>query len=143
MTGHFGHKVIGHQKATEEAVITKVGADHFGPRVIGDVLAKRRLLARQDDGAKDTRTSPAKKEAKKAASKKKAPRESVEAPVTTNLAEVETALESNGEFYESLYANEFIRPSGPRKSALRLFLKFEMAHEDREERKSEIAAALK
>ncbi len=143
MTGHFGHRVIGHQRAAEEAVVTKTKANHFGPRVIGDVLAKRRLEARQDEGAKDTRTTPAKKAAKKKASKKKATKAPIEAPVTTNLGELEDALESNAEFYESLYANEFIRPSGPRKSALRLFLKFEMAHEDREERKAEIEAALK
>jgi len=143
MTGHFGTRVIGRQKAAEEAEITKTKANHFGPRVIGDVLAKRRLEARQDDGAKDTRTSPAKKEAKKEAAKKEATKVPMEAPVTTNIAELEEALESNTEFYESLYANEFIRPSGPRKSALRIFLKFEMAHEDREERKTEIEAALK
>ena len=142
MTGHFGPRVIGHQRAKEEAEVKVVGADHFGPRVIGDVLAKRRLEARQDDAAKDTRTSPAKKKAKKEAAKEEAPKAPVEAPVTTNLAELEEALESNAEFYESLYANEFIRPSGPRKSALRLFLKFEMAHGDREERKTEIEAAL-
>lgn len=140
---HFGSRVIGHQKAAEEAEVTKTKANHFGPRVIGDVLAKRRLELRQDQGAKDTRTSPAKKKAKKEAAKKKATKAPVEAPVTTNIAELEEALESNAEFYESLYANEFIRPSGPRKTALRLFLKFEMAHEDREERKSEIEAALK
>lgn len=143
MTGHFGHRVIGQQKAAQEEEVTKIRADHFGPRVIGDVLTRRRLLERQDDAAKDTRTSPAKKEAKKKADKKKATKAPVAAPVTTNLAQLEEALESNAEFYESLYANEFIRPSGPRKSALRLFLKFEMAHEDREDRKSEIEAALK
>lgn len=143
MTGHFGSRVIGHQKAAEEAVVTKTKANHFGPRVIGDVLAKRRLEARQDDGAKDTRTSPAKKKAKQEASKKKATKAPVEVPVTANLEELEDALEQNEDFYEGLYANEFIRPSGPRKSALRLFLKFEMAHEDREERKTEIEAALK
>ena len=143
MTGHFGSRVIGRQKAAEEAVVSKTKANHFGPRVIGDVLAKRRLEARQDEGAKDTRTTPAKKKAKQEASKKKATKTLVEAPVTTNLGELEAALNSNDEFYEGLYANEFIRPSGPRKSALRLFLKFEMAHEDREARKTEIEAALK
>ena len=143
MTGHFGSRVIGRQKAAEEAVVTKTKANHFGPRVIGDVLAKRRLETRQDEGAKDTRTTPAKKKAKKEATQKKATKAPVEVPVTTNLAELEEALESNDEFYEGLYANEFIRPAGPRKSALRLFLKFEMAHEDREARKTEIEAALK
>lgn len=143
MTGHFGPRVIGHQKAKEEAEVKAVGADHFGPRVIGNVLSRRRLLERQDAAAKDTRTSPAKKKARKEAAEEKAPKALVEVPVTTNFAELEEALESNAEFYEGLYSNEFIRPSGPRKAALRLFLKFEMAHGDREERKTEIEAALK
>lgn len=137
---HFGHRVIGHRKAAEEAEIQATGASHFGPRVIGDVLAKRRLLARKDDGAgheKDSRKDPSKKA--KAAAKT----EAVEVPVTTSLDELEEALEGNAAFYEGLYSQELLRPSGPRKGALRLFLKFEMGHEDREDRKAEIEAALK
>ena len=138
---HFGHRVIGHEKAAEEAEVEATRADHFGPRVIGDVLAKRRLLQRQDDGAKDSRSDPATKKAKKEASQKKAA-EVVEAPVTTSLEELEAALEGNAAFYEGLYTQELLRPSGPRKGALRLFLKFEIAHENREDRKAEIEAAL-
>ena len=140
---HFGSRVIGRKKAAEEAEVEKTGADHFGPRVIGDVLAKRRLLARKDDGAgheKDSRRDPSKK-AKKAA--KKEATEAVEVPVTTSLDDLQAALEGNSEFYEGLYSQELLRPSGPRKGALRLFLKFEMEHGDREDRKSEIEAALK
>ncbi len=141
---NFGHRVIGHQRAAEEAEVKKTRANHFGPRVIGDVLARRRLLARQDDGAKDSRTTPSKKQAKKKASQKKAaPHEEVEVPLTTNVAELEEALGQNDAFYEPLYASEFLRPAGARKSALRLFLRHEMAHEDREERKTEIEVALK
>ena len=62
---------------------------------------------------------------------------------TASLDDLESALEGNAEFYEGLYSQELLRPSGPRKGALRLFLKFEMGHEDREDRKSEIEAALK
>jgi len=141
---NFGHRVIGHTKAKEEALIKETGASHFGTRVIGDVLAKRRLQARQDDGAKDSRSDPATKMAKKKASQKAAKAEPApEVPVTTSLDELDEALEGNAAFYEGLYSQELLRPSGPRKGALRLFLKFEMAHEDREDRKAEIEAALK
>lgn len=142
---HFGSRVIGHQKAAEEAEIEKTGADHFGPRVLGDVLDKRRLLARNDAGAgheKDSRSDPAKKKAKKEATTEPVA-EVVEAPVTTSLDELAAALEGNAEFYEGLYSQELLRPAGPRKGALRLFLKFEMGHGDREDRKAEIEAALK
>ncbi len=158
MTGHFGTRVIGHEKAEEEAILEETKAVHFGHRVIGDVLAKRRLEARQDDGAKDARSDPASKIAKrtKAADEAAVQRanaekraaseaeeiETIEAPVTTNLQELTAALEGNAAFYEGLYASEFARPSGPRKSALRLFLVFEMEHEDREDRKADIEAAL-
>lgn len=143
---HFGHKVIGHRKAAEEAEVQATGASHFGTRVIGDVLAKRRLQLRQDDGAKDSRSDPAKKQAKKKKSqepKAEAVEETGSVPVTTSLDELEEALEGNAAFYEGLYSQELLRPAGPRKGALRLFLKFEMAHEDREDRKAEIEAALK
>ena len=143
MTGHFGSRVIGHEKAAAEAIIKETGADHFGPRVIGDILAKRRLLERKDDGAKDTRSDPATKDAKKKASQEQPQPEVVEAPTTTNLEELEAALEGNDAFYEGLYTAEVLRPSGPRKTAMRLFLKFEMEHEDRDDRKAEIAGHLK
>ena len=131
MTGHFGSRVIGHQKAQEEAVLEETRAVHFGHRVIGDVLAKRRLELRKDDGAKDARSDPAAKVAKRAKAAEKAAEqraetvaveeiETIEAPVTTNLQELTAALEGNAAFYEGLYASEFARPSGPRKSALRL-----------------------
>ncbi len=145
---HFGSRVIGHQKAAEEAEVEKTGASHFGPRVIGDVLAKRRLQRREELGfEKDSRSDPSKKKAKKEASQA-APEEPqaaevVEAPTTTNLEDLKAALEGNDSFYEGLYSAELLRPSGPRKSALRMFLKFEMANEDREDRKAEIEAALK
>ena len=54
----------------------------------------------------------------------------------------QTALEGNPAFYDQLYDAEFLRPSGPRKSALRVFLKHEMEHLNRDERKAEIEAAL-
>jgi hypothetical protein len=138
---HFGHRVIGRTKAAEEAEVAATGADHFGPRVIGDVLAKRRLLARKDEGAKDSRRDPSKRAKKAATQEPKA--EAPETPVTTSLDELEAALDGNAEFYEGLYSQELLRPAGPRKGALRLFLKFEMGHEDREDRKAEIEAALK
>jgi len=142
---HFGHRVIGRRKASEEAETVKTRSNHFGPRVIGDVLDKRRRELRQDDGVKDSRRDPSKK-AKEAAKKAKdEPQEPevVEAPPTTNLEDLKAALEGNEAFYEGLYSAELLRPSGPRKSALRMFLKFEMAHEDRDDRKAEIEAALK
>lgn len=161
MTGHFGNRVIGHQKAEEESILEETRAVHFGHRVIGDVLAKRRLEAREDDGAKDARSDPATKIAKRAKAAEEAAEkratvtvegavagavegaiETIEAPVTTNLQELAAALEGNAAFYEGLYASEFARPSGPRKSALRLFLVFEMEHEDRADRKADIEAAL-
>lgn len=141
---HFGNRVIGHQKAAENAEAVATRSNHFGTRVIGDVLAKRRLQDRTDDGAKDSRSDPAVKQAKKKASQDKATQtETLELPTTTNLEELGNALASNDEFYEGLYTSELIRPSGPRKAALRLFLKFEMGHLDREDRKTEIEAALK
>ncbi len=149
---HFGSRVIGHQKAAEEAAVEKTRANHFGPRVIGDVLAKRRLEARQDEGAQahDSRTDPAVKKAKREGAAKQraeteveAEVETIQAPTTTNLEELTAALEGNPAFYEQLYAAEFARPSGPRKSALRLFLVFEMDHEDRDDRKADIEKALK
>ena len=145
---HFGHRVIGRAKASEEAEVEKTGASHFGPRVIGEVLDKRRRQRREEMGLeRDSRSDPAVKQAKKEASQA-APEEPqepevVEAPTTTNLEDLKVALEGNESFYEGLYSAELLRPSGPRKSALRLFLKFEMGHEDREDRKAEIAAALK
>ena len=130
--GHFGSRVIGHEKAAEEAVVQKAGAHHFGPRVIGDVLAARRLLERQDDGAKDSRSDPATKAAKKAASQASSDEtiETIEAPVTAKLEELELALDLNPAFYDALYTSEFARTSGPRKGALRLFLRHEMDHLD-------------
>lgn len=140
--GHFGSRVIGPEKAAEEAAVADAGADHFGPRVIGDILAARRLKARQDDGAKDSRSDPATKAAKLAASQAGGD-DVIEAPVTANLEELEDALKLNPAFYDPLYRSEFARASGPRKGALRVFLRYEMDHEDREERKAEIVAALK
>jgi ketosteroid isomerase-like protein len=143
--------VIGHTKATEEAVLTETRAVHFGHRVIGDVLAKRRLEARQDDAAKDSRSDPAKRVAKRDAAKvaKDAAEqraeteiETIEAPTTTNLEELASALEGNPAFYEALYSAEFARASGPRKSALRMFLVFEMENDNRDDRKADIEAAL-
>lgn len=140
---HFGSRVIGHEKAAEEAEAVKTRSSHFGSRVIGDVLLKRRLLARQDDGARDSRSDPSVKQAKKKAAQEAATKtEIVEAPVTASLEELEAALEGNEAFYEGLYTQEMLRPSGARKGALRLFLKFEMEHEDRDDRKAEIEAAL-
>jgi hypothetical protein len=140
---HFGNRVIGHQKAAEEAEAVATKSSHFGSRVIGDVLAKRRLLARKDDGAKDSRSDPSVKKAKKKASQEAASKaEIIEAPVTASLEELEAALEGNAAFYEGLYTQEMLRPAGARKGALRLFLKFEMEHEDRDDRKAEIEAAL-
>ena len=145
---HFGSRVIGHQKAAEEAEVEKTGANHFGPRVIGDVLDKRRRQRREEMGLeKDSRSDPSAKKAKKEAAKKvrEEPQEPevVEAPPTTNLEDLKAALDGNEAFYEGLYSAELLRPAGPRKSALRMFLKFEMEHEDREDRKAEIEAALK
>lgn len=146
MTGHFGHRVIGRQRAAAEATVQQARADHFGPRVIGDVLAKRRLEARTDDGAqklkpqKDSRKTPGAK-AKKAAAAEETT-DVIEAPITSNVEELKDALEGNPAFYDQLYDAEFLRPAGPRKSALRVFLKHEMEHLDRDERKAEIEAAL-
>ena len=158
MTGHFGSRVIGHVRAEEEAVLEETRAVHFGHRVIGDVLAKRRLELRQDDGAreKDARSDPAKRVAKRDAAKvardaaeQRAKTETeietietIEAPTTTNLEELAAALEGNPAFYDALYSAEFARASGPRKSALRMFLVFEMENENRDDRKADIEAAL-
>lgn len=144
---HFGSRVIGHQKAAEEAAVEKTRANHFGPRVIGDILAKRRLEARTDDGAQkpDSRSDPGVKKAKReeaAKQRAEAEIETIEAPTTTNLEELQAALEGNPAFYEGLYDAEFKRAAGPRKSALRMFLVFEMEHEDREDRKADIEKAL-
>lgn len=144
---HFGSRVIGKEKAAEEAAVQKTRSDHFGPRVIGDVLAKRRLEARQDDGARvpDSRSDPAVKQAQREEAAEKradAEIETIEAPTTTNLEELQSALEGNPAFYEGLYDAEFKRAAGPRKSALRLFLVFEMEHEDRDDRKTAIEKAL-
>ncbi len=144
--GHFGERVIGHKKASEQAQVAEKRADHFGSRVIGDVLAKRRLEARQDEGAghkpkKDTRKTPGAKAAKKKAAAEEKP-EVIEAPITSNVEELQGALEGNPAFYDQLYNAEFLRPSGPRKSALRVFLKHEMEHLNRDDRKAEIEAAL-
>ena len=143
--GHFGSRVIGHEKAAAQAEVAEKRADHFGPRVIGDVLAKRRLEARTDDGAqkfkprKDSRSTPGAKKKKKAAEEKA---DVIEAPITSNVEELQAALESNPAFYDQLWEAEFLRPSGARKSALRVFLKHEMEHLDRDDRKAEIEAAL-
>ncbi len=155
MTGHFGSRVIGHVRADEEAVLEETRAVHFGHRVIGDVLAKRRLELRLDDGAreKDARSDPAKRVAKRDAAKvarddaeqrakTETEIETIEAPTTTNLEELAAALEGNPAFYDALYSAEFARASGPRKSALRMFLVFEMEHENRDDRKADIEAAL-
>lgn len=143
MSSRLGHRVVGRRKAKEAAEAVATRSNHFGSRVIGDVLAKRRLQDRQDDGAKDSRSDPATKMAKKKESQEKAAKaELVEAPVTASLDELGAALEGNEAFYEGLYSQELLRPSGPRKGALRLFLKFEMEHEDRDDRKAEIEAAL-
>ena len=150
MTGHFGNRVIGRQRAEEEAVLEETRAVHFGHRVIGDVLAKRRLDMRKDDGAaKDSRSDPASKAVKRAKAVEKAAEqraeveiETIEAPTTTNLEELASALEGNPAFYEALYSAEFARASGPRKSALRMFLVFEMEHDNRDDRKADIEAAL-
>ena len=145
---HFGSRVIGKEQAAEEAVVEKTRASHFGPRVIGDILAKRRLEARQDDGAKmapDSRSDPGVKQAKREEAAKQRAEveiETIEAPTTTNLEELASALEGNPAFYEALYSAEFTRAAGPRKSALRMFLVFEMEHEDREDRKTAIELAL-
>ncbi len=143
--GHFGERVIGHRKASQQAEVAERRADHFGSRVIGDVLAKRRLEARTDEGAghrpkKDTRKTPGAKAKKKAAAEEKA--EVIEAPITSNVEELQEALTGNPGFYDQLYDAEFLRPAGPRKSALRVFLKHELEHLNRDERKAEIEAAL-
>ena len=91
---------------------------------------------------KEEKEKKAKKEASQEPTQEPTP-EVAEVPVTASLDDLESALEGNAEFYEGLYSQELLRPSGPRKGALRLFLKFEMGHEDREDRKSEIEAALK
>lgn len=168
MSNHFGARVIGAKKAAEQATVQETRADHFGPRVIGDVLAARRIAARKDDGAVDSRSDPAVKQAKKAASQdrveetvaaedeaqQQAKREeaaeqradadikTIEAPTTTNLEELKAALDGNPAFYEALYDAEFKRAGGPRRAALRMFLVFEMEHQDREDRKTAIEAAL-
>ena len=146
---HFGSRVIGAKKAAEEATTEKTRANHFGPRVIGDVLAARRLAARKDAGAAqvqpDSRSDPAVKKAnREEAAEKRATAEieTIEAPTTTNLEELQAALEGNPAFYEALYDAEFKRAAGARKSALRLFLVFEMENQDREDRKADIEAAL-
>ena len=117
--------------------------------MIGDVLAKRRLEMRKDDGAKDSRSDPKTKLADRAKAAKDAAQqradaeiETIEAPTTTNLEELASALEGNPAFYEALYSAEFARASGPRKSALRMFLVFEMENENRDDRKADIEAAL-
>jgi hypothetical protein len=176
--GHFGSRVIGTKRATEEAAVEKVRADHFGPRVIGEVFRRRRAIAgtatAEDVNAeaaeaaeaadKDTRSDPKKKKAKRAKKAKeaedtkveatgvatpeeksemraKAAIEDVDAPTFT-IEELQKALADNEEFYETLYRGEFERASGPRRTALRTFLLFEMEHENRDDRKLEIEKAI-
>ena len=61
-----------------------------------------------------------------------------EAPVTASLKELESALESNPSFYETLFTSEVERVGGPRKGAMRLFLAHETVSENREDRLIEI-----
>ena len=152
MGGHFGSRVIGAEKAEEEAIIKRSGAEHFGVRVIGEILARRKSLEAQTQ-EKDSRSDPVEKQrkredrAKQRAEAKKAEKaekemDTVQAPTSTNLEELQSALEGNPAFYEDLYSEELKRIPRPRKAALRLFLVFEMEHEDRDERKTEIEEAL-
>ncbi len=173
--GHFGSRVIGVKRAAEEAVVAKVRADHFGPRVIGEVLRRRRAIAgtsTADDAnaeaaEKDSRSDPQKKVAKRSKRAKEPEVEVKTAPVdkveatgvatpeeksemraeaavedmevpTATIEELQTALGDNPAFYESLYRAEFERASGARKTALRIFLLFEMDHENRKVRKLDI-----
>jgi hypothetical protein len=169
--GHFGSRVIGTKRAAEEAVVAEVRADHFGPRVIGEVLRRRRAIAgisTADDAnaeaaEKDTRSDPKKKKKKRAKKAKKAeakveatgvatPEEKSELRAkadledvevsTTTIEELQKALADNPTFYEPLYRSEFARASGPRKTALRIFLLYEMDHENRDSRKLEIEEAI-
>ena len=141
-------KSIAEQLGGEGAGIKGTRAVQFGRRGVGAVLEERGRQRRgQQSVEKDSRSDPAVKKAKKEKSQE-APEEPqepeiVEAPTTTNLEDLKAALDGNESFYEGLYSAELLRPSGPRKSALRMFLKVEMAHEDREDRKAEIEAALK
>lgn len=140
----FGSRVIGHKKAAEERDAVTSGAHHFGRRVIGDVVARKKELrmAREAEARGDP--PPEVREAK--AEKPDTPEgeiETVEAPITTNLDELEAALAGNPAFYETLFEAEKDRASGPRKQGLRLLLAHEISHDNRDERKDEIQELLK
>lgn len=149
----FGHRVIGRQAAKQAQEIEKARAQHFGPRVIGQIFQRRKDIAAAEE--KDTRSNPATKLAKREAAKQDpavaaeqrgdaaAKQETIEAPITANLQELEHALANSPAMYERLFESEKLRAEGPRKMALRLFLAHEMEHEDREERKNEIEELLK
>lgn len=140
----LGHRVIG-RAATEKAqAIEKARAQHFGPRVIGQIFQRRTEIA---EAEKDSRADPALRQAKReAAAKERGEAETkaaaVEAPITATLVELEKALSASPQFYETLYEAEKQRAEGARKGALRLFLAFELDHDDRAERKAEIEALL-
>ena len=132
---HFGPRVIGSEKHAEAEIIEKARANHFGSRVIGKIFEKVPAPAAE---AKDTRSDPAKK-----AAKRQGP-ERIEAPVTANLQELEAALNGNPMFYEPLFQAELGRAEGPRKGALRIFLAHELALDSgpRETRMDEIEGLL-
>jgi hypothetical protein len=115
---HFGPRVIGRAQHAEEAQVDKLRANHFGPRVIGKIFKDVVPAAVE----KDSRSDPAKKAAKKQAAVPK-----VEAPITANLQELESALGSNATFYEPLFVAELERAEGPRKGGLRIFLAHELS----------------
>lgn len=140
----LGHRVIGRQAAENAKAIEKARAQHFGHRVIGKIFQRRTEIA---DSEKDSRADPAARQAKreqaaKERSETKTKAAAIEAPITATLTELERALDSSPQFYETLYEAEKQRVDGARKGAMRLFLAFELDHGDRAERKTEIEQLL-
>lgn len=135
MSVKFGPRKIG-QAAFELKKLKDAAKSKFGPRKFGkrkaSAMAAEIAVAESVVDAEQTKTvEPA--------------RVVGDVATATSIKQIDEALQENHVLYEELYQLELERPDGPRKGAIRIFMREEMALEGgpRDERMAELEDLVK
>lgn len=117
---HFGPGVIGEEEATKNALVEATEADRFGPGVLNNAPSKPVELPPESEAADDAAGKLGREPAPPAFT-------------ALSIPKLEEELKTNPARFDELYRGEFLRPEGPRKGALGIFLSVEQTTTNRPE----------
>ena len=124
--GQFGHLVIGKEEAEKEQIEVAKGIDYFGPAVVGEPQPQRPTPQQLRDQPDLARLHGLEPPAPITGDHPPAPIEPPKAPKSQlSLEKLKEALDQNEFILDGCIEAEFERAEGPRKEALRLFIKTE------------------